>query len=271
MRAYSALLTMIVVTAGLLADYIPAEASVTVVGGLTRELTLEPGETMEGRIILRNAADEARQVRVYQTDYLFQADGRKQYGEPGEMPRSNAGWIVHTPQQVTVPANSTESVFYTIQAPPDELRGTYWSMMMVEPIAEGDLEPPQAEEGQVAIGIRSVMRYAIQMVTHIGDTGERDLAFIDRQLIEDEEKRVLQLDLENTGEVWLRPLVWAELYDAEGVLVGRFDAGRGRIYPGTSARYRIDLSEVPAGQYRALVVADNGDEYVFGAQYDLEL
>jgi hypothetical protein len=31
------------------------------------------------------------------------------------------------------------------------------------------------------------------------------------------------------------------------------------------------LSEVPSGAYKALVVFDNNDEYVWGAQYDLEL
>ena len=52
--------------------------------------------------------------------------------------------------------------------------------------------------------------------------------------------------------------------------MGRFEAGRMGIYPGCSARFRIDLSGLPAGRYKAIVVADCGDENVFGAQYDLE-
>ena len=247
-------------------------APVSVVGGLTREATLQPGAKTEGRIVLRNSTDQPQEVKVYQTDYLFWADGRNQYGEPGSTPRSNARWIVHTPQQLTVPPRATESVYYTIQVPAQEdLRGTYWSMLMVEPISAETLEPPKPEEGKVTIGIRSVMRYAIQIVTHIGDTGTRDLKFADKQLLVEEGKPTLRLDLENTGERWLRPLIWAELYDQQGLSLGRFEGGRFRIYPGCSVRYHIDLSEVPAGKYRALIVADNGDEYVFGAQYDLDL
>lgn len=246
--------------------------SVSVIGGLTREATLQPGGRTEGRIVLRNNSDEPQEVKVYQTDYLFWADGRNEYGEPGGVPRSNARWIVHTPQQLMVPPQSTESVHYTIQAPAQEdLRGTYWSILMVEPIAAEMLEPSQPEEGRVTIGIRTVMRYAIQMVTHIGDTGTRELKFADKQLIAEGEQRTLRLDLENTGERWLIPQVWAELYDEQGASLGRFEGGRVRIYPGCSVRYQIDLSEVPPGKYRALIVADNGDEYVFGAQYDLEL
>jgi len=247
-------------------------AGVSVVGGLTREVSLQPGSKTEGRIILRNGTDKPQQVKVYQTDYLFWADGRNEYGEPGTTPRSNARWITHTPQQLTIPPKSTESVYYTIQVPAQEdLKGTYWSMLMVEPLAGESLEPPKAEEGKVAIGVRSVMRYAIQMVTHIGDTGTRDLKFQDRQLVVDGGKRLLRLDLENTGERWLKPLVWMELYDEQGASMGRFEGGRFRIYQGCSARYLIDLSEVPAGRYKALIVADNGDEHVFGAQYELEL
>lgn len=247
-------------------------AEVSVIGGLTREVTLDPGGRTEGRIILRNAGDEPQEVKVYQTDYRFWADGRNEYGEPGGVPRSNARWITHSPQQLTIPPRATESVYYTIQAPAQEgLCGTYWSMLMVEPIAAETLEPPQPEEDRVTIGIRTVMRYAIQMVTHIGDTGVRELKFADKQLIVEGEKRALRLDLENTGERWLVPRVWVELYDEQGTSLGRFEGGQFRIYPGCSVRYQIDLSEVPPGKYRALIVADNGDEYVFGAQYDLEL
>jgi hypothetical protein len=33
----------------------------------------------------------------------------------------------------------------------------------------------------------------------------------------------------------------------------------------------VDLSDVPAGKYTAMVVMDTGGEYVTGAQYALEL
>ena len=245
---------------------------VSLVGDLTREVTLQPGGKAKGQVILRNGEDKPQEVRVYQTDYLYWADGRSEYGEPGSTSRSNARWIVHTPQQLTVPPKSTESVYYTIQAPGQEdLRGTYWSMLMVEPIAAETLQPSEPVQGEVTIGIRMVTRYAVLIVTHIADTGTRELKFAEKQLIVEGEKQTLRLDLENTGESQLRPVVWVELYDEQGISLGRFERGRCRLLPGCSVRYEIDLSEVPPGKYRALIVADNGDEYVFGAQYDLEI
>jgi len=261
-----------VVGAALVALVGPAVAGVTVIGGLTRQVTLQPGGSAEGRILLYNNGDQPQEVKVYQTDYLFYADGKNVYGEPGSVARSSAPWITLFPQQVTVPAGGNDSVSYVIRVPQDEkLRGTYWSMVMVEPIAPETLEPPKPEEGKIKIGIRTVMRYAVQIVVNIGDTGERKLRFADRQILMQEGKRLLQLDIENVGERWLVPLLWVELYDPQGKSVGRFEGGRLRTYPGCSVRFRIDLHEVPAGQYKALVVADCGGDDVFGAQYDLEL
>jgi len=246
-------------------------AGISVIGELKREATLEPGAKTAGKIIVCNNSDKPQQVKVYQTDYLFWADGRNEYGEPGNTPRSNAKWIKVTPLQITVPPKSTESIYYTIEVPQDEnLCGTYWSMLMVEPIPEKMLKPPNPEEDKVTVGIYTVLRYGIQLVTHIGKTGTREIKFVDKQILEKEGKKTFSLDIENTGERALAPLLWAELYDQQGILVGRFEAGRMGIYPGCSARFRIDLSGLPAGRYKAIVVADCGDENVFGAQYDLE-
>jgi len=107
------------------------------------------------------------------------------------------------------------------------------------------------------------------MLTHIGDTGTRKIKFLDKKLFSQDGKTILQMDIENIGERWLTPTLWVELYDNQGTELGRFESGKRRIYPSCSVRYKVDLTDVPEGKYKALVVADNGDEYVFGAKYDL--
>ena len=86
----------------------------------------------------------------------------------------------------------------------------------------------------------------------------------------DTEKRVLQVDLENIGQRWLRLSLWVELYDESGRYIGKFDGQRKRTYPGTSVRCKVDLSNIPKGTYKALVVADCGGDYIFGANYNLK-
>ena len=248
-----------------------ALAGVSVVGSLARSHTVKPGQAFEGIILLRNAGDEPTEVRVSQTDYLFFADGRNLYDEPGTVPRSNARWITISPSRLTVPPKQTASVYFKGTVPDKaELKGSYWSMVMVEPV----VTPSPAVKGEtnkVTVGLQTLIRYAVQIVTEIGDTGTRDIKFLDKKVVVAEGKRTLRLDIENTGERMLSPTVWAELHNEQGVSIGKFEGSRQRIYPGCSVRQQIDLTAVPPGKFTALVVVDNGDDQVMGAQYQLEI
>ncbi len=246
-------------------------ADIDVVGG-PHEVVMQPGGKKEGKIILRNSSDAVQEVRVFQTDYMFRCDGTTLYDKPGTCHRSNCSWITFSPQQFSIPPEETLTVYYTIQTPRDDkLTGTYWSMLMVEPKPPPEPPAPASEDGKVTLGVRTVLRYGIQMVVHIGNTGKRDLKILDKRLSLVGGKRLLQLDIENTGERWLRPGIWAEVYDEKGAHVGRFQCNRTRIYPACSTRNCIDLSSLKAGKYQALVVVDNGDESVWGAQYALDI
>lgn len=256
----------------LLIPYV-AEAGVAIVGELAHERKARVGESYQGIIFIRNSSEQPQEAKVYQTDYLFFFDGRNIYGEPGQMKRSNAKWIHFSPKQLTIPANEVSQVNYTINVPVDEvLVGTYWSILMVEEISESPPEAIGDEKGEPTLGIRQVIRYGIQMVTHIGDAGVRRLEFLKTRLLREKEGRILQVDIENTGERLLRPFLWAELYDEKGSHIGRFEGGKFpiRIYPETSVRYRVDLTQVPKGTYKTLVVADCGGEDIFGVTYTLE-
>jgi len=245
---------------------------ISIESDLTSEFTLKPGGAAEGQIVVRNNSDAPQQVNVSQMDYSFQADGSNLYGDPGSLPRSNCKWMTVAPKRLSIPGNSKASVYFTIQTPSDQtLTGTYWSILMVEPIAEGSLEPPKQEQGKIAAGVKTIMRYAVQIVTNIGATGSREIKIAQKQLLTDNTGYTLQLDIENTGERWLRPYVRVELYDAQGVLAGRFDGGRVRVYPGCSVRSQVMLGQVNAGKYTALTLIDNGDESVWGVQYELGL
>jgi len=250
-----------------------AEALVSIVGGLSHEKGAKPGEVYRGIIFLQNPGEEPQEVKLYQPDYIFFCDGTNIYGEPGENPRSNAKWITFSPERVVIQPKDRTEVHYTVRLPDDKaLVGTYWSMIMVEGIGKSS---PEAEAAKPLTDkpkavVRTVVRYGIQMVTNIGNIGTRKLKFLETKLLkEDDEKKILQVDVENVGERFLRPSLWTELYDEKGNYIGRFEGARLRTYPSTSVRFRIDLSTVPKGKYKALVVADCGGDDLFGATYDL--
>jgi hypothetical protein len=247
-------------------------AGVSVVGGLTYQKQAAVGEAYKGIIFLKNNGTAPQELKLYQTDYQFRFDGSNDYGPPGKLARSNADWLSYNPHRLVIPAGQTASVSYTVKVPNDpNLNGTYWSMIMVEGIPKSSPESTLAEKDKAKIGISQVIRYGVQMVTDIADSGERKIGFLDIKLLKESEKRTLQIDIENTGQRWLRPAVWAEVYDDAGTYLGRFEGGKKRVYPGTSVRCKVDLSDIPPGNYKALMVADCGGDHIFGANYSLKL
>lgn len=243
-------------------------AGVSVISGLTYEREAQAGDTYGGFIQLKNTGEGPQEVKIYQTDYLFYCDGSNIYGEPGNDPRSNADWITFTPHRLTIPPKGTSEVNYTVEVPDNEtIAGTYWSMLMIEGVSSSSPEAVRPEEDKISVGLSQIMRYGAQMITQIGDTGTRKLKFLKTKLLKTDRKRILQVDTENIGQRGVRPSLWAEVYNEKGMSAGKFEAGSARIYPGTSVRFRVDLSQVPKGEYKALVVADCGGDALFGATY----
>lgn len=159
MRERSIRTSLLLCLALCLASGVGFAGEVVVVGSLSREATPKPGGKKEGRIILRNIGDGAREVKVYQTDYMFRANGTSTYADPGTEARSNASWVTFTPRQFVIPGNETLSIYYTMHAPQDEnLTGTYWSMLMVEPLPEGELAIELKPGGSEQISINVLPR-----------------------------------------------------------------------------------------------------------------
>ncbi|MHC9544074.1 MAG: hypothetical protein AB9903_31560 [Vulcanimicrobiota bacterium] len=257
----------------LLMSFQASYGSVIVVGGLTHEKSAKPSDTYEGILYLKNDGDEPSDVRLYLTDYKYSADGKSEYEKPGTEPRSNAEWITFSPQRLIVAPKDTAPVNYTVKVPGNaDMKGTYWSMLMVEPLAETPAPDVQKSGKEKAkVGIQTVIRYGIQMITQMPESGEKKLSFPDKRLLIKEGRTLFQLDVANTGERSVSPLIWAELYNKDGAYIGRYESKRLRILPGCSVRHEVDFTGVPKGDYKALVVADNGDENVFGAEYNLSI
>jgi len=250
----------------------PLHGAIAVLNGLTHEFKVTPGQTYEGVILLKNTGEKPEKARIYQTDYSFNAQGQKFFPPPGSNSRSNSGWISFYPSLIDLPPQATQEVKFKIIVPDDlSLKGTYWSMIMVEQtptlvqsaIARGGKEP--------SLSLNQVVRYGIQIVTHIGETGERKIRIVNSRIVHQDGKSKLQLVVENVGERCLVPDLSLQLFNQQGEQIGQFAGGRWRLYPQTSALYQVDLGTLPENKYKALILLDNHDDHVFAAQVNLNL
>lgn len=245
-------------------------AEISIKGQLTHEYEVETGATYTGKIVIDNIGEEPEDVKVYQTDFESSAGGVRHYREFNTTPRSNAKWLTISPKRFRVPAGGTYTLHYTIKVPGDKtLDGTYWSILMAESIPKESPESSEFAPDKVTLGIRTRLRYAIRMITHIEGTGSVLPQILSSKLTEEEEKRFLQVDVLNAGTGLLRILLWSELYNEQGGYVGKYSGQRLAIFPGSSIRFKVDLTNVPKNKYRALVVMDCGNNDFFGTNYSL--
>jgi len=240
-------------------------ASIEVVGSLRHVHKGMRGDVYKGEIKINNSGDNDQEVRIYQTDLLYNYEDYTFYDDPVTHGRSNANWINFSPKTVIVKAKENVYVQYEVTIPKgDTIFGTYWSVLMVEGVIPIDPHQP----GQ--LNISTVTRYAIQMVTEIDEQGEGKLEFMDPSLITEEDKVFLAVDIVNMGDHYIAPEVSIELFNEAGESVKLIKAPKKGLYPTTSSRFRFDLEGIESGKtYETLIIATGQDEEAFGLEYTL--
>jgi hypothetical protein len=242
------------------------DAQISVHGNTVHEIDGAPGAIRTGTIAITNPTRSPQVARLYLSDYMFYSDGTSRYDPPGSLRRSNSSWIQLGAQELTVPAGTTLPVHYTVRVPGiDSLTGSYWSLIMVEAVSA----PSTATRG---VGISANVRYAVQVVTHLANTGQRRFTVRSGKLAPgaDGAGVALQLDIVNTGERATRFDVTTEVYDSTGTVVSRSQQPRGLTYPGSSLLHKVELGQLQRGStYKAVVVIDAGGGSLTGAQYTL--
>lgn len=254
-----------------------ALAQISVRSPLSDDRYVAPGTQYSGQILIKNETESSQQARIYQTDYRFSADGSNYYNEPGTDGRSNADWTRVSASVITLPPKEIVPVEYLVSVPEDSdslsLEGSYWNMIMIEAIPSGSIESTLEDPtGSNKHGVKQILRYGIQVATHISDSGNAALQLENVELFTDQTgNSTVSLHVENEGTKFVRPHVWIELYTGSGQLVDRFDGARSRIYPDTSVRQQFDLGKLASGDYRALLILDAGSDELFGSEFDLAI
>lgn len=243
-----------------------SSASVEVIGSLKHVHNVNPGEVVKGQITILNNDLTDQEVRIYQTDFLYNLKDQTFYDEPGSNKRSNANWMQYSPKTVILKSKESRNIEYEITVPKnDSIDGTFWSVIMVEGVTP--IDPNQTGD----LSIRTVTRYAVQIVNELSNKGRGSLKFEEPTLIKGEDKKLfLAIDLTNDGNHYISPEVTIELYDESGNSVKTITAPKRGLYPSTSTRFKLDLEGLPSKKtYTAMIVAAGADNDVFGLEYTL--
>ena len=144
---------------------------------------------------------------------------------------------------------------------------------MVEGSSESSPVTSTGNESQAGASIVSKVRYAVRIDTNIGDTGVRSIAVIGSHMRQTDDGLSFQVDIENTGERALGPVVSLEVYNEQGDFIGRFDSENGKqsLHQRCSVVYKVPVPALESGAYPAMLYIDNLDEYVWSAQVNIKV
>jgi len=238
------------------------QAAVLMQGGYSHEFTTVPGGVYKKSIKLKNMGRTPQEIKIYMEDYMFNSGGRSKFtaARLRKNPRSNSQWIRFSPNRVVLAPGAERVVNYTMRIPRGRFTGTYWSVLIIEPVAASSLESSRKRynDKKVHMNIQQVARHAVQIVAQMGNTGKANIQFKHPVMKKQAGKRTFSLDVHNVGTRWIKPNVWLDVYNQQGGFVGKFQGDGSRIYPRTSVTLPVDISRLRSGKYKGLFVVDGG-------------
>lgn len=89
-------------------------ASVEVIGSLKQSFTSNPGDVAKGQIIIQNSEETDQEVRIYQTDMLYNYQDQTFYDEIGSNKKTNGNWIQYSPKTVLLKAKETRNIDFEL-------------------------------------------------------------------------------------------------------------------------------------------------------------
>ncbi|TDE05910.1 hypothetical protein [Flavobacterium sandaracinum] len=233
-------------------------SSVIVVNGLTHIYTGASGSQIQGEIILLNNSDEEQTLNFSLNDAIFSCTENRVFSNSVTHENSSLKWFDGSLMNKILLPKERYTYKFMINIPKDmTLRGTYWTMLMI------DIDKPIKKEKLAKnIGLNTKVRYAIGLLTHVNAFADVNLDFNRIDVDKAEPNRNLKIKIENQNSFLEGVKLSLEVYDSTGEKVLESTTLRNMVFPGFCKDYVIDISTLPKGSYECLLVADTRGKFV---------
>lgn len=242
-------------------------ASIVVVNGLSHEHKLANGVTVQGSIVIRNTGDIEKRAKVYKTDVQHNCKGETAFLEATDRDRCSSKWMAISDNEILMQPGQTLTITYGL-TPPSEIEstGSYWGVIMVEEMDDLDTTLPE-----VGVKVNALVRYAIQIIGNFPAGAVKQLDFVSIDLDTLEGRNQIRIAVLNPGNFMMKPIMVLDLIDAQGNQVARKELPYQKVYPGFCKLFDLPLQGIPSGEYSGILVADCGDEDMFGMKIDITI
>jgi hypothetical protein len=238
-----------------------------VVNQLSFEGNYVAGETARIKFTIKNDKSKEEHVSFTLCDYACNSNGEHFYEPDGKEARSNRNWItLHKYNEILAPGSEAD-IYFTLKVPANpSLLGSYWSVIMIEPSSLEQMI--QGEKGGVNIEVK--VRFAYHVVTHVGE-GTPKVKIVSKSFKTIDQQPLLTFEVLNEGSRFIFPKLILKLFNSAGKLEKTLHGAPERLYPGNSQRYQLSAEGLLAKKYKAYLVLDNEDKYLFGDSFEIEI
>lgn len=202
-----------------------------------------------GQFLISNLGDEEERYRIRAIHFSISPTGNVNRTEPDE--QSLAPWIKFNPTEFTLPPRSQQTVRYVITPPPKLRAGEYWGAMELESLktVKASSSDSEGREYQIEL-IPSILVPIFGAVGSIRYQGNVKQV----QLIPKEERKMLVVSVENTGEGRLRIEGTYEIRNNSGVAIEDGSLARSYVFPGSDQLFTTALkTDLKEGRYHIRV------------------
>jgi hypothetical protein len=216
-------------------------------------LTMAPGETRNLQVELANFGQKEGLARTYAADAYPIVNGGFGAELFGDAPSGTTLWLDYETRELQLAPGNALVIAFRVTAPDDAAPGDYLTSLVAE-----NAEPfGGAAEGE--IGFQQVNRSAIAVAIDIPGLRQPsiEIGSVSHQVVND--VSVVAFEIDNTGNVHLKPSADLILRDAAGTQIAAARLQMDTVYAGMDTKLEAPLASrlVPADYCAELAVVDS--------------
>jgi hypothetical protein len=215
------------------------------------DLAMQPGESRTLEVDLVNYGSAALAVATYAADVYTITNGGYGGRLRGEPQTGTTTWLRYPTDVVELAAGARSRRAFSVAVPDGAAGGEYITSIVVEN------DQPVVTSG--AIGLDQIARQAVAVVVTVPGPRTPALAIGEASHTVVTGRSVVAVELDNGGNVRLRPVASFELRDAAGGLVSQASIALDTFYAHRATRFEVPLAALlqPGTYYVTLRLADD--------------
>ncbi len=251
----------------LLTGVLSASASIVIVNGLAHEHTIGGSKMVQGSITIQNVGAETARVQIYLSDLEHSCNGETSFDSTHNRKRCLVNWLELSDNELILTPGESTNLTYGLN-PPDSIEkaGSYWGVIMI-----GEVENLDTALPKVGLKINWMVRFAIQIIGNYRENAIKEIDFAGVRIDTSTSTNTVRVSIQNNGNYMMKPVMVLELFDQYGNQVCRKEIPYQKLYPGYCRNFDIPIGDVPVGVYSGILVADCGEENIYGVNIELDI